>query len=393
MISRLPHRRFTTSALPGLAVAFGTSQLGFAIAGKLGAALLASQGVASGAVSPVSGIPVSIVLGLALNNTVLLKDDWAKPLQEGLQVACKPVLQAGIICVGAKLSALDLFTTGLYGIPCVMASVTAGMTFVPWFGKKMGISDKMASLIAAGTSICGVTAVTAVAPAIGADKKEASIAIANVVAFGTLGMLTMPYIAHAVLPTSHQAGVFLGLAVHDTSQVIGSALTYSAVYADDMVLKAAAVTKLTRNILLAGVVPVLAIKHGVQAEIGAIDAAPGTTKKPVLTFDLVKKYTPMFVLGFIGMSCVRSLGDYSLAQSGAAFGVLDSMQWKQAYSFVGGPLGSEYLLGTALAGVGLTTKLSALKGVGPKPFVVGFTGACVVAGTGMASSLALGYFL
>ena len=102
------------------------------------------------------------------------------------------------------------------------------------------LPHKMSKLIAAGTSICGVTAITAVSPAIKANQQETSFAIANVVLFGTLGMLSYPYLANEIFSTSQQIGMFLGLAVHDTSQAIGSALTYSTVYGDDEVLKFAA---------------------------------------------------------------------------------------------------------------------------------------------------------
>lgn len=251
-----------SKALPGLALALGTSQVGFALAHELGMSLLHFQGLETTATtqSPISGIPVSILLGLLVNNAVIQRyPQVSARLDSGLKAATKPVLQTGIVCVGAKLSVVDLFTTGLLGIPCVGASVLAGMKFIPWYGKQLGLSDKMSSLIAGGTSICGITAITAIAPAIRANEKDASFAIANVVAFGTLGMLTMPYVAHSLLQTSFQAGLFLGLSVHDTSQVIGSALTYSSVYGDDQVLKTAAVTKLTRNLMLAGVVPYLEI--------------------------------------------------------------------------------------------------------------------------------------
>ena len=64
-----------------------------------------------------------------------------------------------------------------------------------------------------------VTAITAAAPAIGATPRHVSVAVANVVLFGTVGMLGYPYLAHALLPGAGEAGVFLGIAVHDTSQV------------------------------------------------------------------------------------------------------------------------------------------------------------------------------
>ena len=66
----------------------------------------------------------------------------------------------------------------------------------------------------------GVTAITACAPAIKANQQEVSFAVANVVAFGTVGMLVYPYLAHSILGSSQAIGTFLGLAIHDTSQVV-----------------------------------------------------------------------------------------------------------------------------------------------------------------------------
>ncbi|KNC80948.1 hypothetical protein SARC_06713 [Sphaeroforma arctica JP610] len=237
----------------------------------------------------------------------------------------------------------------------------------------------------AGTSICGVTAISAVSPAIKASPQETSVAVANVVAFGTLGMLTYPYLAHAIFSSSQSIGVFLGLAVHDTSQVLGSALTYSTLYGAEDVLKIAAVTKLTRNVCLAGVVPYMSYKHAEKAIAGDI----GTVAVKPTAIELVYKYTPGFVAGFIAMACMRSTGDYSLDTYGAAFGCLSPDQWKQTTTMIGSTL-SQPLLTTAMAGVGLTTSLSALKGVGYKPFAVGFTGATTVGLVGLTSALVLG---
>ena len=85
-------------------------------------------------------------------------------------------------------------------------------------------------------------------------------------------MLVYPYLAHALLGSSETIGLFLGTAVHDTSQVVGAALTYRQIYADDVVLRVATVTKLTRNMFLAGVIPLLTWMHvrATQAQIGGV---------------------------------------------------------------------------------------------------------------------------
>ena len=172
---------------PGLGASVAVMTAGYTAADYLGQGLLYLQGVEAG-VSPISGIPCSILLGLALKNLLPATGEYWSALAPGIKFSSKKLLQAGIICVGAKLSAVDLATTGMIGLPAVAASVCSGLVFIPWLGKKMGLPHKMSTLIACGTSICGVTAISALAPAIKATERETSFAIANVVAFGTIGM-------------------------------------------------------------------------------------------------------------------------------------------------------------------------------------------------------------
>ena len=359
-----------------------------------------------------SGIPVAILLGMGLRNSVGLPA-WAEP---GVKRCTTTVLRAGIVCVGAKLSAVDVLASGAASIPAALLAVGTGLTVVPMVGRAMGLTPKLSYLIAGGTSICGVTAITALAPALNASAREQSVAIATVVAFGTTAMLSYPYLAHAVFEHSQQIGLFLGLAIHDTSQVIGSALTYSAVYSDEVVLKVAAVTKLTRNVCLAGVVPLLSVMNAKRehrelaaaAQQGSA-AAPAELPVRVVLFVLllsaccrrshvprvspqplsIRKYIPSFVYGFVGMSALRSVGDFTLKEHGAAFGVIDADTWTSGVSTLAGTVGGHYLLGTAMAGVGLSTAASALKGVGVKPFAVGFVGAMAVGSVGFAAASAL----
>ena len=96
------------------------------------------------------------------------------------------------------------------------------------------------------------------------------------------------------------------------------------------------------------------------------------------------------MLGFVGMSAARSAGDVMLAEWGAAYGLFDAAAWKDATNLLGSEVGGKYLLGTAMAAVGLNTSLSALSGVGPRPFLLGLSGAICVGGTAFASVTALG---
>jgi uncharacterized membrane protein YadS len=197
-------------------------------------------------------------------------------------------------------------------------------------------------------------------------------------------MFLYPYLAKALLYTSEQVGLFLGIAVHETAQVVGAALAYKEMFQDDVAFQAATVTKLTRNLFLAVVVPLMAFYYLRQQR------ASGQSEDDARVSIL--KLFPAFVLGFLAMALVRSVGDATLA-NGAAFGAWDPEQWKSLTALLGEHWGSRYLLGTAMAAVGLGTSFSVFKGLGLKPFAVGLVGALLVGVIGLLLSLLVGQFV
>jgi len=297
----------------------------------------------------------------------------------------------------------------------VLASVGAGMMYLPMAGKLAGLPLEMTLLLTAGTSICGVTAITALAPAIKASNRDIAVAVANTVAFGTIGMLAYPYLFHAMCPTPEQVGVCLGVSIHDTSQVLGSAMSYSEMYGEETALKAAAVTKLTRNLGLMMAIPGLSYLHASSSsrtndgEEGTNngDSEKGNVEETMSGLVSFQKYVPPFLIAFLGMSALRSMGDYAFATdalaaaadlgtSGIASPTSSSsssssqqLLFQQTMDFLGNDV-SKCALGTAMAGVGLSTSMDSLKGVGWRPFAVGGSGALVVGGTGfMVSSFVM----
>ncbi|HWP37399.1 MAG TPA: putative sulfate exporter family transporter [Gemmatimonadales bacterium] len=365
--------------MPGAALAIGIMLAALPLADFAGRALLAAQGIdPAGRASPISGVLVAILIGILVRNALPLSQRF-KP---GIQFAVTKLLRLGIILVGIKLSAMDVLKLGVWGVPIVLTAIVTGLVFVGWFNRFLKQPSRLGTLIAAGTGICGVTAIVSTAPAIGADEKEVAYAVANVTLFGLLGMFIYPYVAHLLLPSSEQVGLFLGTAVHETSQVVGAALTYKEVFHDEVALKAATVTKLTRNLFLAAVVPLLSFLY-LRKQTGS--AGEGTRVS-------VAKLFPLFVLGFVAMSVVRSVGDATLSQ-GAAFGLWDEGAWRVLTNGVGETWGSRYLLGTAMAAVGLGTSFSVFRGVGMKPFAVGLVGALLVGAVGLTMTLLLGQFV
>jgi uncharacterized membrane protein YadS len=202
------------------------------------------------------------------------------------------------------------------------------------------------------------------------------VAVANTVAFGTLGMLTYPYIFHALCSSSEQVGLCLGVAIHDTSQVLGSALLYKETFEDEVAFKVAAVTKLMRNLGLVVAIPLLTYRYRSTIPNESISGVSSKvqTMSGLSTFS---KFVPSFLVAFVGMTAFRSGGDFLLQ---------DFASYTQFMNFVGNDL-SKYALGTAMAGVGLSTSMSSLQNVGWKPFAVGLSGALVVGGTGFTIAM------
>lgn len=343
------------------------------LAELIGRGLLRAQGIdPAGKASPLSGVLVAILLGILIRNLLGLPQLF----RAGIQFAVTRILRLGIVLLGIKLSVVDVFKLGAWGVPVVVTAIVTGLVLVGWFNRALKLSERLGTLIAAGTSICGVTAIVSTAAAIKAEDKEVAYAVANVTLFGLLGMFLYPYAAPHLLHTSEQIGLFLGTAVHETAQVVGAALAYKEIFHDDVVLKTATVTKLTRNLFLAPVVPLLAYYHLRQKSSSV----------------KVMNLLPLFVLGFVAMAVVRSFGDLTL-QRGLAFGIWDAAAWKWLALQIGDAWGSRYLLGTAMAGVGLGISFSVFKGVGLKPFAVGLVGALLVGAAGLLMALLLGQFV
>lgn len=362
--------------LPGLVLAVAVMLAAHVLAGWIGRGVLMLQRIdPSGRPSPVSGIMVAILLGMAVVNTIGVKPVFAP----GLSFAMKKMLRLGIILVGIRLSALDVVALGALAVPLVATIVVVALVVTIWVARRVGVSDNLGTLAAASTAICGVTAALVVAPVIEADDREVAYTLANVTLFGALSMFLDPYLAHALLGKSSAAvGLFLGTGIHDTSQVMGAALSYKEIFHDETALKVATVTKLTRNLFLAAVVPLLAYFH---ARRRGKESGGGRIR--------IASLFPLFVLGFVAMAVVRSVGDAMLAHGGAAWGIWSAPAWASLAKMLGESW-STSALATAMASVGLTTRFSVFRGLGAKPLYVGAVSATLVGGLALLLAALVG---
>jgi uncharacterized integral membrane protein (TIGR00698 family) len=314
--------------------------------------------------SPISPIMLAVVAGVLIRTAV----GTAPRLERGVALAASAVLRIGLALVGLRLTLVGLGTLGLRALPVVAGCLAVAWLVIPRLARAFGLRGPLVTLITIGTSVCGCTAIMAAAPVIRAHAEETGYAVTIVVIVGLCGMLLYPMAAHSLLGLDPQAaGIFLGAAIHDTSQVMGAALLYSNQYLAPAALDAATVTKLMRNLTLVLIVPMLAAAHA-RSHPGAGsdgDSAPA-------------RLVPGFVIAFVLLAALRSLGD----AVGASSPGFSAEVWLPGLAFAN--QASELLLTVGMAAVGLTVELGQLRRVGWRPLAVGVLAALLMATVSMS---------
>ncbi len=312
--------------------------------------------------SPVSAVIVVIILGLTLSNLLPLPGGFEK----GFAFAVKKVLRLGIIMLGIRLSVFDVFRLGAVGVPIVVICIAGAILFTSTLNRRLRLPERLGTLIAVGTSICGVSAIVATAPAIEAKDEEVSYSVAVITVFGLVATLAYPYLAYELFRANAvMSGLFLGTSVHETAQVAGAGMIYADAFSSPLGLDVATITKMVRNVFMAGVIPLMAYLHSRR-----------TRSHSGMRGARIARLFPLFIIGFILMAVVRSVGDAGINAGGNALGIWAAEGWKAVHGTIKD--GAGYLLIIALAGVGLKTRLSSFKGLGWKPFMVGLGAAAAV---------------
>ncbi len=321
--------------------------------------------------SPVSAVMIALLLGIAIGSTIGLP----KLFDAGLKFSVKKLLRLGIILLGIRLTIFDVFKLGAFGVPIVILCIVGAFLITTWINKKLALPRKLGTLIAVGTSICGVTAIVAASPVIDADEEESAYAVAVITVFGLFATLVYPYLANYIFSgDALKVGLFLGTAIHETAQVVGAAKIYADMFSQPLSLDIATVAKLVRNVFMAFVIPFIAYYYARE-----IPADELNVKKTG-----VLKLLPAFILGFIAMAAIRSLGDAGIKSGSSAFGLMSAQTWAFAIDLI--KSWAEVLLVIALAGVGLATNFRSIKKLGSKPFLVGLGASLAV---GLVSYLAI----
>lgn len=383
--------------LPGIALCFVLILIGDLFAELLGKGILYVQELPLEGKSPISGIFMAIVLGLLIRNFIGLSVIF----QSGVAFSIKFLLKLGIILLGFRLSFFDVLTLGAWGLPIILVCVTTGLIITMWITERLKQPHRLGTLTAVGTGICGVTAIVGTSPSIRANDEEVAYAIANITIFGLFAMFFYPYLAHFIFQHDPiRAGLFLGTAIHETAQVAGSALIYEQIYNSPEVVDVATITKLTRNVCLVAVVPIMSYYYLKRRRKDFDKNGPGKitnneTAASIESTSQEKRWyqlIPLFILGFLFCAILRTVGDGGIAQQNLAFGLWDATQWKSIWTNLN-TFGTSYLLGIAMAAVGLQTNLKLFKGFGFKPFIVGLTAAVTVSIVSIVMIFLLGGFI
>ena len=283
----------------------------------------------------------AILIGLAISNTIGVPGIFRSGV-----ATYEFWLKAGIVLLGARFLLGDVRRLGGVSLILIAIELVLALTFMTYLGRAFKLKPKLVTLLAVGSSICGVSAIIAAQGAIDADEEDSSYAIAAILLLGAISLFLFPLVGHVLHLSDHAYGLWAGLAVDNTAEATAAGALYS-----DAAGKIAVLAKTCRNATIGFVVLGYAIYWASKGQ------AEQVKHKGVF---LWRKF-PKFVLGFLLVSLLATVGFFTKPQL-VAVGNLS--RWAFLLTF---------------AGVGLRTNLRELSKQGARPFIVGAVGEIVIA--------------
>ena len=287
----------------------------------------------------------AIVFGLLVTNTVGLH----RVFRPGVQTY-EFWLKVGIVALGVRFVLGDIVKLGGISLVQILVDMVVAGAIILAAARLFGLSGKLGSLLAIGTSICGVSAIVAAKGAIRARNSDVGYAIAAILALGAVALFTLPLLGHGIGLTDHEFGLWAGLAVDNTAETTATGYLYS-----EQAGKIAVLVKSTRNALIGFVVLGFALYWASRGQ--ADHVAPGLRARASFIWE---KF-PKFVLGFLAVSAIATAGWLSKGQSA---NIANVSKWAFLLTF---------------AGVGLNTNIRELVRTGWRPLLVAVVGLVVVA--------------
>ena len=342
------------------------------IAGLVLSGALAGMAIALGRIGwlqthGLSALTLAIVLGMLVGNTVYPR--FAHACSAGVNYSKQNLLRLGIVLYGLRLTVQDIGHVGLAGVATDALVLCSTFALACYIGIQwLGLDRKTAILIGAGSSICGAAAVMAAEPVVKARAEQVTVAVATVVAFGTVAIFLYPLLFEfnrqwQLVPGGADGfGIYIGSTIHEVAQVVAAARSVGPHAADTAVI-----AKMVRVMMLAPFLILLSAwlargdaKHPVQTihaqttqipvvngEVSSLEIlqVPQTLVQPKLA-------VPWFAFAFVGVVLFNSLNLLPVHVV-AATTEMDT-----------------FLLAMAMAALGLSTHISSLRKAGIKPLLL-----------------------
>jgi uncharacterized integral membrane protein (TIGR00698 family) len=336
--ARIPLRPASSAALvPGIALLFAIGLLGKLL--EHGFNVLRTQHHLR--LPQIEYVLWAIILGLIISNSVGI----ARIFRPGI-ATYELWLKLGIVLVGARFLLQDVLHIGGLSLGLVAVELILSLSVMTLLGQIFRLPPKLTSLLAIGSSICGVTAIMAAQGALEPDEEDTSTAIAAILTLGAIALFTFPAIGHLLHMSQQAYGMWAGLAVDNTAESVVT----GSLYGQDAG-RWAILAKTARSSFIGFVVLGYAVYWASQGKAAVVE------NKALF---LWQKF-PKFILGFLAISFLATAGFFTKGQ-------LDSISNLSRWAFL-----------PAFAGVGLRTNLKDLVGQGWRPLIVGVLGEIFIA--------------
>ncbi len=286
---------------------------------------------------PTLGAPVVAVVGGGLLSRLI--PPGSAVLTSGLSLARERVLPFSVVLLGAQLSLSEVARVGLSSLPVMLGTLASCLAAAYLLGRALHLTRDLRTLIGVGTAICGASAIAAVSPAIKAKGDDIAYAISTIFLFNVVAVIVFPPLGHALGLSQSEFGLFAGTAVNDTSSVVAAASSYGSAAAQHAV-----VVKLVRTLMIIPIVLVL----GILTRRRSPDAL-----QPVSKVRQAMTSVPWFLLAFVVVVGFNSAGLIPHALH------VPVQQLAQL------------CIAVALAAIGLSTDVQALRTAGVRPLLLG----------------------
>jgi uncharacterized integral membrane protein (TIGR00698 family) len=314
---------------------------GVILAGIIAATALALRQLPG--VATFSPMILAILIGIAFHN-IAGTPVWAKT---GVKFSLRRLLRLAIILLGLQLTVTQVIEVGGRGLSIIVATLLATFVFTVWMGRLLGVDGKLTQLIAAGTSICGASAVITTNTVTDAHDEDVAYAVACVTVFGSIAMFVYPLLPGLFHLDPHAFGLWAGSSIHEIAQVVAAAFQEGQKAGEF-----GTIAKLSRVLLLAPMVITLGLLAGRNARRHGTDTDLNPTKPPM----------PWFVAGFIALAGVNSFVAIPVEVKSWIVGL------------------TTFLLSVALAAMGLETDVRKLMAKGIRPALLGAVAFAFIAG-------------